>query len=301
MEILHQYNNGNTKVSVYNDGTKIREYSGEPKPIHPESCDVKITSYCDLGCKFCHERSSLSGKRADLDKLLGVLSVLPAGVEIAIGGGNAFSHPGLVPFLHTLKARGNVANITINHKHIKQYKEILNQIIDQKLIHGICISCISLSKTEDILNLLKKSDNIVFHLIMGLNSVEDIDKLNDICLSLEKKCKVLVLGYKEFGFGEEYFADNEHKIEASKYLWYTKLASRFKSTNLVISFDNLAISQLNLNRYFTNESWEKFYMGDDFVFTMYIDGVEETFASSSTARIRAKFSDISLLNYFQKN
>jgi len=59
--ILHSYQNGNTLVNLYNDGTKTREYEGEPKPVFPESIDVKITNYCDAGCTFCHEKSTRLG------------------------------------------------------------------------------------------------------------------------------------------------------------------------------------------------------------------------------------------------
>lgn len=58
MEILNQYINGNTLVTIYNDGTKIREYNKDPQPEFPESIDLKITDYCDMGCPYCHESST---------------------------------------------------------------------------------------------------------------------------------------------------------------------------------------------------------------------------------------------------
>ena len=51
----------------------------------------------------------------------------------------------------------------------------------------------------------------------------------------------------------------------------------------VVSFDNLAIEQLNVRRLLTSREWEQFYMGDDSVFTYFVDLVEEKFAKSSTA------------------
>lgn len=56
---LYQYENGNTTVSIYEDGTKIRQFEGIPTIYHPESLDVKITNYCDLGCKFCLKGDTL--------------------------------------------------------------------------------------------------------------------------------------------------------------------------------------------------------------------------------------------------
>lgn len=52
-DIFYQYKNGNTLVTLLNDGTKIREYEGTPISEFPESIDIKITNYCDLACSFC--------------------------------------------------------------------------------------------------------------------------------------------------------------------------------------------------------------------------------------------------------
>lgn len=55
--MLRQYNNGNHRVILYSDGTKIKE-TIDPNVDHftyeyPESFDLKITDYCDGGCSFC--------------------------------------------------------------------------------------------------------------------------------------------------------------------------------------------------------------------------------------------------------
>jgi hypothetical protein len=67
----------------------------------------------------------------------------------------------------------------------------------------------------------------------------------------------------------------------------------------IISFDNLAIEQLNVRRLFTNKGWDKFYMGDDFTFTMYIDAVKQHYAPTSRNSYRKSFSEYSLLEYFK--
>ena len=58
-----------------------------------------------------------------------------------------------------------------------------------------------------------------------------------------------------------------------------------------ISFDNLAIKQLNVRSLMDDDAWERFYMGDDGQFTMYIDTVNEEFAVSSTTKKRFKYTD----------
>ena len=94
--ILYKYQNGNVLVTILKDGTKIREYEDTPFIVHPESLDVKITNKCNLNCAYCHEMSNNDGEHADLEELKNVLSVLPSGVEIAIGGGNPLQHPDLI-------------------------------------------------------------------------------------------------------------------------------------------------------------------------------------------------------------
>lgn len=299
MNIIASYNNGNTHIDLYDDGSKVRSYEGSPVPSFPESLDVKITNYCDAGCSYCHEQSTESGQHGDLVKLANVLNVLPAGVEIALGGGNPLSHPSLVPFLRALKRQGLICNITINQKHLRSYQELILNLITEDLVKGIGISYSSSGYLTDIIPIIKASSNVVFHVIMGINSLNDIEELNKFCLKNDRECKILILGYKYFGFGINYYLKNK-KIEDNKYNWHTKLPTYFKQNNLILSFDNLAIEQLKLRRFFTNESWSKFFMGNDFVFTMYIDGIEQNYSPTSTSKDRVPFNSITLIEYFQK-
>ena len=75
---ISEYYNGNHKVSLYANGTKIKE-TNNPNADHftyeyPESFDLKITDYCDGGCKFCHENSTTNGKHADLKRIHNLMS-----------------------------------------------------------------------------------------------------------------------------------------------------------------------------------------------------------------------------------
>ena len=49
-------------------------------------------------------------------------------------------------------------------------------------------------------------------------------------------------------------------------------------------YDNLAIEQLNVKEILFKDKqneWDEFYMGDDGNFTLYIDAVNQTFATNS--------------------
>ncbi|HOG04651.1 MAG TPA: hypothetical protein PK978_00230 [Paludibacter sp.] len=67
-----------------------------------------------------------------------------------------------------------------------------------------------------------------------------------------------------------------------------------------LSFDNLSIEQLYIKQMMTEKEWDKYYMGDEFTFSMYMDAVNQQFAPSSTSNERESFDNYSLIEYFQK-
>lgn len=53
MNLLGQYQNGNYNVSIYDDGTKIRETNEDIFiSSFPECIDLKITNKCEMLCPF---------------------------------------------------------------------------------------------------------------------------------------------------------------------------------------------------------------------------------------------------------
>lgn len=295
--ILYEYTNGNVKVAILEDGTKIREYENAPLIVHPESMDIKITNYCDLGCSYCHELSTTSGKHCDVDVLIDTLvkANMPKGIELALGGGNPLAHPNIFELLKSLKTLGFICNITINQNHLERYLSDIELLINLDLVKGIGISLQDVNNLDSIKHIQTLSNNVVIHTIAGVNKVNDISVL----LANLPYTKVLVLGYKEFGRGVTYYNSNKPIIYANIQEWYKYLPRYFGEC--IVSFDNLAIEQLNVKRYFTKEGWDKFYMGDDFTFTMYIDAVNQEYAPTSRSGERVSFKNKSLLEYFKGN
>lgn len=275
MKLLYRYLNGNVTVSLFDNGTKIQEWDDNeiPSPEYPNSMDIKITNKCDLGCPYCHEKSVPDGKQANLKSLYTLLSTLPKGTELALGGGNPLSHSQLVDFLFDCKKSELVVNMTVNGKHVERSVEVLNLFMKQKLIYGLGIS---IDETFDfsILDKFDDTSNIVFHVIAGVHDISILDKIKE-----SKVKKVLILGYKEVGRGAEYFDEGVKKL---KQQWYDHISKYIRVIHL--SFDNLAISQLDIKRFIPDDKWKRFYMGTDGQFTMYIDAVELEFAVSSTSR-----------------
>ena len=288
-ELLYQYKNGNYTVRIFKDGTKERfTIEDEFIPEFPESIDLKITNYCDLGCPMCHESSSLEGSHASLDALF--LNTIHEGTELAIGGGNPLSHPDLIPFLKRMKEQGVISNITINEKHLLTNLELVDRLMKEELIHGLGIS---ISLYSSITNeFIKNHPNAVSHLILGIH------KLDDVLSKLDDGIKVLFLGYKKFGRGEKYYSSNiEKEIEYTQYN-FRKVMKKFS----YVAFDNLALKQLRAKENLPRPLYNRFYMGDDGVFTMYVDLVKKEFALSSTSKERYPLLENSgeMLNFLKK-
>ena len=271
MNLLSKYNNGNYTVEIYDDGTKIRETEEEEFIADfPENIDIKITNYCENNCKFCFESSSIEGKHADLD--VDFIKTLKPYTELAIGGGNPLSHPQLFEFLKVLKEYKIIANITVRQNDFLNNLELLKNYTDNKLLYGIGVSLIE--PTDEFIKEIQQFPNAVIHTIAGLLTKEQLIKL------FNKKLKILILGYKTRGKGENY----KHEFEKDIFLNIEFLKQNIlKLTPLfkVVSFDNLAIEQLELQKQINPKVWEEFYMGDDGKHTMYVDLVKQTFSKNS--------------------
>ncbi len=281
MELVGHYRNGNYTVRLYDDGTKVRETDGDSFiPEFPESMDLKITDRCDMGCPFCHENSTPTGDHGDILDLP-FLETLHPYTEIAIGGGNPLSHPDLVPFLEKLKSLNLIPNITVNQKHFLENLPLLHDLTDRKLIYGLGVSYVTNGREEALRKAMQEFPNAVLHVIAGIVDPDDLQSLAGHVL------KLLVLGYKPFRRGSTLYnilgGTINSYVDALKDVLPEILRDHwFKA----VSFDNLAIRQLDVKSLMTDEQWERFYMGDDGQYTMYIDAVRGEYAASSTSTTR---------------
>jgi organic radical activating enzyme len=279
MKLLNVYNNGNYKVLLFDDGTKIRK-TNEDKFISsfPECIDLKITNQCDMGCKYCHEDSTIDGLHGDILNSEFINTLKPY-TELALGGGNVLTHPNLVEFLQVLKSKNIIANITVNQKHFIDSKDTIRYLVDNDLIKGLGVSLIA--PTDEFIGLIKQFPNAVIHVINGIVILDDLQKLYN------NNLKLLILGYKVFRRGKDFYSSI---VEQNKQITKNniqEILKRFK----VVSFDNLAIKQLDMENQMSKEHWEEFYMGDDGQFTMYIDLVKRQFARSSISTQRYDLLD----------
>ena len=271
MAILGDYVNGNHRTILYDDGTRVRETGSyvDGKWVaddadhftfdFPESFDLKITDFCDGGCPWCHENSSLIGKHGDLSKLDYIVETMQPGTEIAVGGGHALACPGLLPFLQQLKERGIIANITVNQKHLGEWSGAIMHLVQENLVRGIGISLADSSKIEDLDFIDKLGPNVVIHVIAGIFDDKDIPFV--------RGRKVLILGYKMLRRGNSYidssikYAELVHNMELLRVLWQHDLAKECKA----VAYDNLAIEQLGPKEEFRipDTKYVHMYQGND--------------------------------------
>lgn len=271
--------NGNYDIYIDLDsGTKIRKNDLDCFiPEKPESMDYKITNKCDRGCAFCHEDSKPDGKHGDIMNDKFIETLLPY-TELAIGGGNPLEHPDLIPFLEKCKCLKLIPNMTINQIHFMKDFDLVKKLIDEKLIYGLGVSLVAI--TDSFLEKIQMFPNAVIHMINGVHRVEDFRELYD------KNLKVLILGYKEFRRGKDFYSE---KVELEKEKNKEALAEIVKHFS-VVSFDNLSLKQLDVKRLLTEEEWNQFYMGGDGTHTMFVDSVTKTFSTSSTTPIEERQS-----------
>lgn len=274
--------NGNSKIVLHKDGTRIiSTEDDEIKLISPANLDLKITNKCNIGCPYCHEESNPEGKEANVDFIKNYFKdQLP--MEIAIGGGDPLSHTYLKDMLMALRSYGHIANITVNQKSLNlDSVELLNQFIKEKLIRGIGISMSNFDMR--FINKIKSND-IVLHLIAGVHNLYFIEEL----VNIKKRPKILILGYKVKGRGIGYNSESlQDRIKSIK-----ENIPKLLKLKSIISFDNLALEQLELQKHFTKEFWDENYQGTDGDMSMYLDATTEMFALSSTEKQQYKCSDL---------
>ena len=282
MKLIGNYTNGNYHVHIFDDGTKIR-YNKEDhlEAAFPESIDLKICNRCDRQCPVCHEQSTVNGALSNLNHP--ILDSLKPYTELAIGGGNPLTHPDLETFLVRMKQQKVICNMTVNIQHFLNNYDLLMRYSKEQLIHGLGIS-VSINLEKDIIDKITSFPNAVVHVIAGIITENDLKPLYN------KNIRLLILGYKTFGRGVDYYKRFPDIIKTNIGNLEELMPKLIKKFAL-ISFDNLAIEQLHVKNHITEEQWNKCYMGDDGQFTMYIDLVKEQYAPSSISQRKSLFSN----------
>lgn len=237
---------------------------------------------------FCYEGCTPNGKHGDILNYK-FLDTLHPYTELAING-NDMSHPDLIPFLQILKEKKVITNMTVNQLHFENHQEMIRELIDKGLIFGLGISL--KEPTDKFISLVKQYPNAVIHVINGILKPLDVEVLSD------NNLKILILGYKQLRRGIDWYSEDQENIIVRQN-WLKENLQDIINYFKVVSFDNLAIEQLNVRRLMTQEEWDEFFMGRDGFYTFYLDLVKGNFGKNSLATERYPIMD-NIDNMFQK-
>lgn len=180
--------------------------------------------------------------------------------------------------------------MTVNQIHFERHQDVIRDLVNRGLIFGLGISL--KEPTEEFISLVKTYPNAVIHAINGILRPSDVEMLAD------NNIKILILGYKQLRRGEDWY-DTDHENIVVRQTWLYKNLEKMLNHFKVVSFDNLAIKQLDVKRLMSEEDWNEFYMGDDGFYTFYLDLVEGNFGKNSLATERFLIMD-SIDDMFQK-
>ena len=278
MKVLSSFQNGDTQVTIYDNGDRIMD--GDFNLQFPMNIDIRVSTKCAFGqrddgsfvlCSFCHESAKVNGVDCDYELLKEKLVGLPM-IELAIGCNELTQD--LFNFLAWAKDKF-ICNLTINSGHIKRDEKLLRQCIDQGLVKGVGVSY---RKGIPIPQWILDYEHTVVHTIVAIDDVDD--------LKSKGFKKILVLGCKDFGF-------NVGKVDQEAIReWYRRIPELLTNP---VAFDNLAVEQLNMRRFYSQEQWDILHQGE---YSMYIDAVAQVYAPSSRSNDRQSW-DTPLTQYFQ--
>jgi len=252
--VLHAYKNGNCNVTLWSGGTKTRETLDADHPWAEHPESIDIKV-----TNFCDLACPYCHENSTLEGKHGDLNRLLTVLEPLPSG------------VELAIGGGN----PLSHPDLIPF---LRKVKTKGLVANLTVNERHLEPYKFLLSYLRRKDSPRV--------------LSD--LSTLPNSKTLVLGYKTFGRGVQFYGNKTKQLLSE---WYRAIPTFLGKTHL--SFDNLAVDQLNIKRLLTNEGWSKFFMGDDGSFTMYIDAVDGTYAKTSRSSERTPFDSTDLLTYFQ--
>ena len=333
----YKYINGNYLVtSKGQDLSKTAFRIGEDLVANfPDSIDLKISNRCSRGCAFCHENSVKTGKILNIQKTIEKLSQLPSlPIEIAIGGGNILECvPESNEIVDWLISRGHRVRCTIKYEDLLTLTEEQRSLL--KKFEGIGISIDKLDKNlkaalEDsratsflyethevgmgrlftcLLNgwdIVKvdpielhgsKTAKFVTHIIAGVFPIKDLKNFLE-----NTNIPVLILGFKQWGRAiNNKLPETLDEFESivKQYIYGTWRKQKDQQNSEPLVFDNLSLEQLRIKDALVDEEWESLYMGDEGMYSMYIDAVEGQYARDSRSPKRISWDEIGLIDYFK--
>jgi len=231
-------------------GTKIRitEKDTYEKAFYPELVDIKITNYCPFECSFCYQASTKKGNHASLESIEKYADILSKmGVfEVALGGGEPTMHPNFVEILEIFRSKGIVPNFTTYNvswtKDARTFEKILS------LVGNIGVSVHNLKdlkKYEKIVEKIQKlleqnregkfydfafSKKPMIQHVVG--TISEMEFYNLVRTCIFKSYPILLLGYKNVGFGKNFSTVNVENYTTFLSLMFSEIKKMMKNKNI---------------------------------------------------------------------
>lgn len=247
--------------------------------IYPEQVEIKITNKCSGNCHFCSENSNKDGGHADVSRILRLLrSVAGHTAEVCFGGGNPFEYPHLGWLCSCAMNLNILPAVTAKDTHFLDYKH-LAKLLPCKTAFGVSMSD-PIFTAEVLREFRHHHGDIAVHVINGIHTMEQlqglINVLEELGWSSEDRddlfVRIVVLGFKRKGRAKKLEFQNTIDVE--------QLMSMFP----FVSFDTLAIKQLNIKDKIDSKLWDAYYQGKETEYSLYYDAVTNQFKTSSVGR-----------------
>jgi hypothetical protein len=241
----------------------------------PELVDLKITDYCNFGCEWCYQSSTKNGIHAPKERIFQIVDKLVelGTFEIALGGGEPTQHPDFLEIIQYIRDRGIVPNFTTFSLNWIKNAEFSSAV---KLFAGGV--GLSVQTEKDLLKYSRKEHGrdykVMLQHVLGASPVSETLKIIDF--ASENFLPLLLLGYKDVGFGKSYT-----KYDYQDLPLLLKLRLKDKYRWLSLSMDSALLNEIPEITSVLESPRELSVDASEGKFSMYIDAVEPRMARSS--------------------
>jgi len=268
------------------DGAKIRcafvPDANSEKSEAPELVDIKITDFCDEGCRYCYQGSTPKGTHADKDVIRNITYALEKleVFEVAIGGGEPTAHPNFISILDDFKNHGIKPSFSTRRE---------DWVVDNwdKIKESVGAIGLSVDDNYILVNKLSKLQalnglKVTVQVPVGSCSEESLKDIMKTCEVFN--VTVLLLGWKNTHRGSKgpNYEVNLEKVLDSFKLPKQKYPNGEEYTTWdgpSVAFDTVLVQQMQGWLKENADSW-RFTIREG-AHSMYIDAVEKKMAKSS--------------------
>jgi hypothetical protein len=258
-------------------------FKNEPKKLKlsaPFLIDLKITDFCDRGCSFCYQNSTMNGKHGNTQNILSLIYKIGLAevFEVAIGGGEPTAHPDFLYIIHELRRNNIVPNFST--KDIAWLCDDVKRKVVLENCGGFAVSVSSKEEVASLNKVLTKYDilrnypiKVSVQVIPGLLS-ENV--LEEILKEAGKgHLQATLLGHKPVGraSGTKALTNEKSWVKIVK-----KLSKIHECPSLSIDTTLAKLCEAELKK-IKLPNW--MYHIEEGKYSMYIDAVNNKFGPSS--------------------